>query len=63
MGIRQGAKQVVLFAAALSASAPSIADDVMLQQQLTTPGTYGTIASTFLQSMIIGSFIPATVKS
>jgi hypothetical protein len=34
-----GAKQVVLFAAALSASAPSIADDVILQQQLTTPMT------------------------
>ena len=34
-----GAKQVVLFAAALSASAPSIADDIMLQPQLTVPTT------------------------
>ena len=34
-----GAKQVVFFAAALSASAPSIADDIMLQQQLTAPTT------------------------
>ena|SRR5678815_740917 len=34
-----GVKQVALFAAALSASAPSFADDVMLQQALTTPMT------------------------
>jgi hypothetical protein len=33
-----GAKQVALFAAALSASAPSFADDIM-QQQLTVPTT------------------------
>lgn len=34
-----GVKQVALFAAALSASAPSMADDIMLQQQLTVPTT------------------------
>jgi hypothetical protein len=34
-----GVKQVALFAAALSASAPSFADDIMLQQQLTVPTT------------------------